>query len=80
MGLCCNLLMSAAPSPRPAALRFAHVAIVGKYQAPGSRHAVDEIAGFLHDEGCHVSLERETALNTGLDQYPALDVRDIGRQ
>jgi NAD+ kinase len=55
------------------------VAIVGKYQAPGSRHAVDDIAGFLHEEGCHVSLERETALNTGLDQYPALDVRDIGR-
>ena len=71
--------MSAPTTPPNAALRFAHVAIVGKYQAPGSRHAVDDIAAFLHEEGCHVSLERETALNTGLDQYPALDVRDIGR-
>lgn len=59
-------------------LRFAHVVIIGKYQAPGSRHAVDEIAHFLHAEGCDVSLEQETALNTGLLQYPALDVPAMG--
>jgi len=62
------------------ALRFAHVVIVGKYHAPGARYAVDEIAHFLHDEGCDVSLERETALNTGLAQYPSLDVAAMGRQ
>lgn len=67
---------SAAPST-PAGLQFAHVVIVGKYHAPGSRKAVDEIAHFLHDQGCDVSLERETALNTGLTQYPALDVPAI---
>ncbi|TNF61258.1 MAG: NAD kinase, partial [Burkholderiales bacterium] len=60
--------------------RFAHVAIIGKYQAPGSRHAVDEIAHFLHDQGCEVSLESETSLNTGLAQYTALDVPGIGRE
>ena len=59
-------------------LRFAHVAIVGKYQAPGARNAVEEIAHFLHDEGCDVSLERDTAANTGLLQYPALDVAAMG--
>ncbi|MFP5467795.1 MAG: NAD kinase [Gammaproteobacteria bacterium] len=64
---------------RPRSLRFAHVAIIGKYQAPGSRHAVEDIAHFLHDEGCDVSLEKETALNTGLAQYAALDVPAIGR-
>ena len=64
---------------RPRTLRFAHVAIIGKYQAPGSRHAVEEIAHFLHDEGCDVSLEKDTALNTGLGQYAALDVPAIGR-
>ncbi|MDO9437850.1 NAD kinase [Hydrogenophaga sp.] len=64
-------------SSRP--LRFAHVVIVGKYHAPGARHAVDEIAHFLHDEGCDVSLEQETAANTGLHQYPALDVAAIGK-
>lgn len=64
---------------RPRTLRFAHLAIIGKYQAPGSRHAVEEIAHFLHDEGCDVSLEKDTALNTGLSQYAALDVPAIGR-
>jgi NAD+ kinase len=62
----------------PSGLRFGHVVIIGKYQAPGSRHAVEEIAHFLHDEGCEVSLERDTALNTGLNQYPALDVAAMG--
>ncbi|MEZ5706112.1 MAG: NAD kinase [Burkholderiaceae bacterium] len=59
-------------------LRFAHVAIVGKYQAPGSRDVVEEVAHFLHDQGCDVSLELETALNTGMTHYPALDVPAMG--
>jgi NAD+ kinase len=58
---------------------FKHVAIVGKYQAVGSRDALDRIAHFLHDEGCEVSLEKDTSLNTGLTQYPALDIKGIGR-
>lgn len=62
-----------------AALRFAHVVIIGKYQAPGSRDAVEEIAHFLHAEGCDVSLEHDTARNTGLLQYQALDVPSIGK-
>ncbi|MBS3996344.1 MAG: NAD kinase [Hydrogenophaga sp.] len=76
------MTLPAHPLPSPSRsgrdLRFAHVAIIGKYQAPGSRNAVDEIAHFLHDEGCDVSLEQETALNTGLMQYQALDVPAIG--
>ena len=68
----------AAPAPKRK-LRFAHVVIVGKYQAPGSRKVVEKLAEFLHDEGCDVSLERDTALNTGLLQYPALDVPAMGR-
>lgn len=60
-------------------LRFAHVVIVGKYHAPGARNAVDEIAHFLHDEGCDVSLDKDTAANTGLLQYPALDVPAMGK-
>ena len=67
-----------APLRESRPLRFAHVVIIGKYHAPGSRHAVDEIAHFLHAEGCDVSLEQETALNTGLLQYPALDVPAMG--
>lgn len=68
-----------APTHLDRPLRFSHVVIVGKYHAPGSRDAVDEIAHFLHDEGCDVSLEQETSLNTGLNQYPALSVPEMGQ-
>lgn len=61
-------------------LRFHHVVIVGKYQAPGSRDVVSRLADFLHDQGCEVSLEEETALNTGLHHYQALNVAGIGAQ
>jgi NAD+ kinase len=68
-----------APSAKDHPLRFAHVVVIGKYHAPGARHAVEEIANFLLEEGCDVSLEQETALNTGLLQYPALDVPAMGK-
>ena len=64
-------------TPQPPA-RFRHVAVVGKYHAQGSRDAIDHIIHFLHDQGCDVSLERETALNTGLTQHPVLDVSELG--
>ena len=58
---------------------FKHVAIVGKYQAVGSRDAIERIAHFLHDRGCDVALEEETALNTGLAHYQTLDIQGIGQ-
>ncbi len=58
--------------------QFRHVALIGKYHAQGSRSALEEIAQFLHAQGCEVSLERDTASNTGLSQYPVLDVDGIG--
>jgi NAD+ kinase len=59
---------------------FKHVAIVGKYHAVGSRDAIEHIAHFLHDQGCEVTLERDTALNTGLSHHRVLDVDGIGRE
>ncbi len=67
------------PSSTGRSPRFPHVVIIGKYQALGSRDLVDGIAHFLHDQGCDVSLERDTALNTGLLQHPALTVPEMGR-
>jgi NAD+ kinase len=58
--------------------QFRHVALIGKYHAQGSRSALEEIANFLHTQGCEVTLERDTASNTGLSQYPVLDVDGIG--
>ncbi len=59
---------------------FRHVALIGKYQAVGSRSALEEIAQFLHSQGCEVALEADTANNTGLNGYPALSVEQIGAQ
>ncbi len=59
--------------------QFRHVALIGKYQAQGSRSALEEIASFLHSQGCEVTLEQDTASNTGLTQYPVLDVAGVGK-
>ena len=59
--------------------RFRHVAIVGKHQAPGIRPVLEEIAQFLCSQGLDVSLEADTALNTGLTDYEALSNDELGR-
>lgn len=61
-------------------LQFRHVALIGKYQAQGSRSALEDIAHFLGTQGCEVTLEQDTATNTGLCQFPTLDVAGIGAQ
>ena len=62
------------------ASRFRHAALVGKYQAPGSRAVLADVAEFLAAQGLEVSLDSATALATGLADYPALDTADIGLQ
>ena len=58
---------------------FRHAALVGKYQAQGIRGELEEIAHFLVRQGLDVSLERQTALNTGIDGFDALTVDELGR-
>ena len=60
--------------------QFRHVALIGKYQTQGSKTALQEIAQFLIEQGCEVAIERETAINTGLNQFQALDAEGIGQQ
>ena len=67
--------------------KFRHVALIGKYQssssgtlADSSRQVLDDIAHFLGKQGCDVALEHETAINTGLSQYRALDATAIGSE
>lgn len=61
-------------------VRFRRVAIVGKYQALGSKNALDDIAQFLLAQGCDVTLEQDTALNTGLTHYPSMTIDALGDQ
>ena len=41
---------------------------------------MENIAQFLNAEGCDVAIEKDTASNTGMTQYPILDVAGIGAQ
>jgi NAD+ kinase len=60
--------------------QFRHVALIGKFQAQGSRSALEHIAHFLGTKGCEVAIEHDTASNTGLTQFPTLDAAAIGAQ
>ena len=60
--------------------RFQHVAIVGKHQARGIRPILDVVANFVAGLGATVSLERETALNTGITAFEALSNEQLGAQ
>ena len=67
--------------------KFRHVALIGKYQAVASgasgvlsRRALEGIAHFLHDQGCEVVFEQQTAINMGVTGYATLDVEGIGGQ
>ena len=64
---------------------FRHVALIGKYQSVGSgaaglssRRALEDIAHFLHSQGCDVAFEAETARNMGITGHATLDVPGIG--
>ena len=59
--------------------RFRHAALVGKHQAEGIRDVLEEIARFLVGLGLEVSLEAQTAHNTGMEAYPKLSVDELGR-
>jgi len=60
--------------------RFRHAALVGKFQAEGIRDVLEQIARFLVGRGLAVSVEAQTARNTGMDGYPMLSVDELGRQ
>ena len=62
------------------ARRFQHAALVGKYQADGIRPLLEEIAHFLVRQGLDVCFERQTALSTGVTDFEALTLDEIGRQ
>ena len=64
--------------PRIMPERFRHAAIVGKYQARGIRPMLEELAHFLVGLGLEVSFERETALATGVNDFDALPVDQLG--
>jgi NAD+ kinase len=58
--------------------RFRHAALVGKFNSGSIREELGAIARFLVDRGIRVSIEAETARNTGIDAFPSLDAETLG--
>jgi NAD+ kinase len=57
---------------------FRHAALVGKYQTRGIRPILEEVAHFLVQRGLDVTLEQETAQNTGITDFPSLPADRLG--
>jgi NAD+ kinase len=67
--------------------RFRQVALIGKYQASGSRtpwgtkdDVMADIAKFLESQGCEVFVEKSLADEAGNCRYTALTVDEIGQR
>lgn len=65
---------------------FRHVALIGKYHAPAASapsesasNALQRIAVFLRSQGCEVVLDTQSALHSGLPDFPSMDVDGLGR-
>src|SRR3954462_13247974 len=58
--------------------RFRHAALVGKFASGGIREELLAIAKFLVARGLDVSIEADTAKNTGIVDWPALDAGALG--
>jgi NAD+ kinase len=58
--------------------RFRHAALVGKFNSGGIREELGAIGRFLVERGLRVSLEQETARNTGITTWPTLDAEALG--
>lgn len=61
------------------AMRFRHAALIGKYQAQGIRPVLDDVAQFLIGLGLDVTIDADTALNTGMAEYPTAPAAELGR-
>ncbi len=60
------------------ATRFRHAALVGKFNAEGIREELESVAAFLVGHGLAVTLEEQTATNTGIDAFPQLAASALG--
>ena len=60
------------------ATRFRHAALVGKFNAEGIREELKSVAAFLVRHGLAVTLEQDTAANTGITGYPCLPASALG--
>lgn len=65
---------------------FHHIALIGKYHTPAAgapseaaSTALRRIADYVRSQGCEVILDTQSALNSGMSDYPSMDVDGLGR-
>ena len=61
-------------------MHFKTVALIGRYQDRGLDAPLRELAATLQNAGCTVLIETDTALNTGVTEYPSASYTDIGNE
>ncbi|WP_020201410.1 MULTISPECIES: NAD kinase [Cupriavidus] len=71
--------MSSLPKPAAARAPFRTVALIGRYATAGIEGPLEELAACILKNGQDVVFERETALATGLTDYPSLPPGEIGK-
>jgi NAD+ kinase len=57
--------------------RFRHAALVGRFNSGSIREELGSIARFLVGRGLSVSIEAETARNTGIEGFPPLEAEAL---
>ncbi len=58
---------------------FRHVALFGKYQSQGVRPILEEIAQFLVRRGVEVSVDHDTAMNSGWNDFGAMTIDELAK-
>ncbi len=59
-------------------MHFPIIALVGRYQDAGLHAPMRALASLLNQQGCKVLIEAETALHTGVNEYPGASFAEIG--
>ena len=59
-------------------MHFPIIALVGRYQDAGLHAPMRALASLLNQQGCKVLIEAETALHTGVNEYPSASFAEIG--
>lgn len=57
---------------------FKIVALVGRYKTSGVAEPIRRLGSYLAGVGCEVLVERDTAVESGVDEFAAVSMDDIG--
>ncbi len=57
---------------------FKTVALIGRYKSRDVAEPLEELGRYLTGQGCNVLVEQDTAAESGVTHFPAVDREDIG--